>query len=101
LTTTSRRPECACARWTASVAAALSVTSRVSGRIASPWAATRSLQESVLRAVAATLSPRSRAASASWQPKPHEEPAMNQILLTGTLLLETRRYGETIAQYET
>jgi hypothetical protein len=65
----------------AAVTAALSVTSRGSGKIASPWAAARPDREPVSRAVAATLSPRDSAASANRRPKPREEPVMNQVLL--------------------
>lgn len=51
------------------------------GSTASPYCSTRSFRVSVLRAVAATLSPRWSAASTNSRPKPFEAPVTNQTLL--------------------
>src|ERR1700684_458057 len=74
----SSRPKCSCARLTAAKSASRSVTSSAIGRIASPCLATRSSSDARLRAVAATLSPRSRAAIAHSRPKARDAPVMNQ-----------------------
>src|SRR6185503_15018338 len=81
LTTTSSLPNRSWAFSTAANAASRSVTSRRSGRSASPYLAPRSSSVAVSRAVAATESPRSRAAMAHSRPKPRDAPVMNQILL--------------------
>src|SRR5437879_12251564 len=49
------------------------------GRMLSPYFARRSSSWEMLRAVAATLSPRSRAAIVHSRPKPREEPVMNHV----------------------
>src|SRR3984957_1042233 len=77
----SSRPNRSCACRTAAKAASRSVTSSLIGRIASPYLATRSSSVAVSRAVAATLSPRSRAAIAHSRPKPRDVPVMNQVFM--------------------
>src|SRR3954452_3046238 len=82
----SSRPNFACASATAAKSASRSLTSRAIGRIASPYFCTRSSRELMSRAVAATRSPRSRAAIAHSRPKPRDVPVMNQVFVTtGTL----------------
>src|SRR5882757_1947468 len=66
------------------MSAARSVTSSWIGSRASPKVSARSLRVATSRAVAATLSPRSRAALVQLRPKPREAPVMNQVLLMGT-----------------
>src|ERR1700691_4799482 len=77
----SSRPKCSCARFTAAKSASRSVTSSAIGKIASPYVATRSSCQARFRAVAATLSPRSRAAIAHSRPKPRDVPVMNQVFM--------------------
>jgi hypothetical protein len=48
------------------------------GNNASPYFATKSSSDAVLRAVAATLSPRSSAAIAHSRPNPRDVPVINQ-----------------------
>src|ERR1700712_4611699 len=89
----SRRPKCPAACWTAAKSAARSVTSSSIGRVDSPYWDTRSSSVEVSRAVAATWSPRSRAAMAHSRPKPRELPVMNQVLedvMSTTLGLRVR-----------
>ncbi len=64
VTTISSRPKWSCACLTAAKSASRSVTSNRMGSRASPYFSVRSSSEAVLRAVAATLSPRSSAAIA-------------------------------------
>src|SRR6266508_1987018 len=79
--TTSIRPNVSCADFTAANTWSRLVTSSSTGRTASPYCSTRSRSVSVLRAVAATLSPRSRAARTNSRPKPFDAPVTNQTLL--------------------
>src|SRR6478672_3501822 len=81
LTTTSRRPKCSAARRTAAKSSSRSVTSSSIGRTLPPYASTSASSVSSLRAVAATRSPRSSAASVHARPKPFDAPVMNQVLL--------------------
>src|SRR6266496_3276530 len=76
--TTSIRPNVSCADFTAANTWSRLVTSSSTGRTASPYCSTRSLRVSVLRAVAATLSPRSRAARTNSRPKPFDAPVMRR-----------------------
>jgi hypothetical protein len=57
------------------------VTSSLMGRIASPYFATGSSSVARSRAVAATLSPRSRAAIAYSRPKPRDVPVINHVFV--------------------
>ena len=77
-TTTSSRPKWSWACLTAAKSASWSVTSSLIGSTASPYVSTRSARVDVSRAVAATLSPRARAALAHSRPKPRDVPVMNQ-----------------------
>ncbi|GAA4291444.1 hypothetical protein GCM10023161_37660 [Mycobacterium paraffinicum] len=54
------------------------MTSNLSGNSASPYFSAKSSSDAVLRAVAATLSPRSSAAIAHARPKPRDVPVINQ-----------------------
>src|SRR5690242_21925625 len=72
------RPNCWCAFSTAASTAALLPTSSASGRNRSPDFAFRSSSEPMLRAAAATLSPRASAAAVHTCPKPLDAPVMNQ-----------------------
>src|SRR5882757_4359947 len=76
----SSRPKWSWAALTAAKSAARSLTSSLIGNNASPYLATRSSSVAVSRAVAATLSPRSRAAIVHSRPKPRDAPVMNQTL---------------------
>src|SRR3954447_8601439 len=73
----SRRPKWSCACLTAAKSASRSVTSSWIGSRASPYFSARSVRVAVSRAVAATLSPRSRAAIAHSLPNPRDVPVMN------------------------
>lgn len=77
----SSLPKRSCALFTAASQSALLVTSSWSGRIALPYFSTRSFSVPRSGAVAATLSPRSRAAMVHSRPKPREVPVMNQVLV--------------------
>jgi hypothetical protein len=79
LTTTSSCPKVRCAASTAAKSASRSVTSSWSGRIASPYFSTSSSNVEMSRAVAATRSPRSSAASVHSRPKPRDVPVMNHV----------------------
>src|SRR6478609_3335435 len=73
----SRRPKWLYACLTAAKSASRAVTSSWTGSSASPYFSARSVRVAVSRAVAATLSPRSRAAIAHSLPKPRDVPVMN------------------------
>src|ERR1700723_2595596 len=55
------------------------------GRIASPYFATSSSSAARFRAVAATWSPRSRAAIAHSRPKPRDVPVINHVFMSRAL----------------
>src|ERR1700761_1244429 len=76
----SSRPNASCAFSTAAKSASWSWTSSAIVSTASPYFSASGASVEASRAVAATLSPRSRAASAQTRPKPFDVPVMNQTL---------------------
>src|SRR5580698_10156719 len=92
------RPNRWCACLTAASTAPLSPTSSVRGRSRSPYFSFNLSSEPMLRAAAATLSPRANAASVQTNPKPLDAPVMNQALREVDLGMEfcpPKRYLET------
>src|SRR5258706_1258285 len=73
-------PNCLWAFATAASTAALLPTSSARGRSRSPYFAFSASSDPTLRAAAATLSPRTSAASVQTYPKPLDAPVMNQTL---------------------
>src|SRR5579859_1129163 len=90
---TSIRPKCAIDPATAASTAALSSTFSGKASTWSPYWSTRGLSVLTSRAVATTLSPRARAASAQMRPNPFEVPVMNHTLFVIQSLLKTAPIG--------
>src|SRR5690242_17114422 len=79
LMTTSMVPKCSFAFLIASKLCALLFTSSWRGRIDFPYSLTRSFSVSTFRAVATTLSPRFKKASAQILPNPLEAPVIKMV----------------------